>query len=431
MREDVITDDAGAVAAPTPLRRNRAFRYFWTAQLLSNAGSQVSELAIPLTAVLVLQAGPADMGLLTTMAALPSLVVGLFLGVVVDRVRRGPLLQWCNLAQAAVLASIPIAAWWGVLTLGQLYVVTFLAGALALGYGLAEAAYLPVLVDRRQLTAANSSVHLSDSVTSLAGPGIGGALVQLLTAPLAVLVDVASFLVSAVLQLGARRPEPPPAPSARLGLSLREGISTFRRHKGILTLTLGKGTFEFCHWGVLALTVLYAIRDLHLSPAVLGLIGMASAAGPLLAGVVAAPVYRRFGGSRTLVLASLLLGGNLLIPFASGSSVAKAAVLIVANGLVGLGAVYLVIVRATMMQRTVPSELLGRVNATMRLVEWGPGILGALVGGYLGEALGLREALLILGAGCLLAVPWVATAATRGYLTLDTSAPSAEAALSR
>ncbi|HEX6872942.1 MAG TPA: MFS transporter [Micromonosporaceae bacterium] len=425
----------GAVAAPAgtasgdgaqdaerplpPLYRNRKFATFWTAQVLSHAGSQVTELAVPLTAVLVLSATPVQMGLLTTVEALPSLVVGVLLGVLVDRVRRGPFLIWCNLGQAVVLATIPVAAWLGLLTFGQLLVVMFIAGSLALGYALAQTAYLPALVDRRQLTAANSSVSLSDSVTSVAGPGLGGALVQLLTAPIAVLVDVASFLVSALLQLGARRPEPPPAPRTRLGVSVREGFAAFRRHPGVLALTVGKGTFEFFHWGVIALSVLFAIRELGLSPAGLGVVGMLSTLGPLLAGAIASPVNRRWGTAWTSVVASALLGGNLLIPFADGPTWARAGVLVVANTMVGLGAVYLIIVRATMVQQSVPSALLGRVTAAIRLVEWGPGPLGALAGGFLGQALGLRPALFILGAGCLLGLPWIAVAAGRGRLGTD------------
>jgi MFS family permease len=401
-----------------PLRRNRPFAYFWVAQLLSNAGTQVSELAIPLIAVLLLSAGPTAMGVLTALEALPSLVIGLFLGVLVDRIRRARMLFWCNLGQGVLIGTIPLAAAFDVLTLPQLYVVTFTAGGLALAYGLAHTAYVPVLVtDRRQLTAANSSIALTDSVTAVAGPGLGGLLVQLLTAPIAVAVDAASFLVAALLQLAGRGPDPAPAASSRFGLSLREGFAAFVHHRGIFAVTAGKGTFDFFHWGVLALYILYAVRVLGLSAAEIGLISVLSSLGPLLAGMVAARVSRRFGTTGPSLIGSVLLGGNLLIPLASGSHLVVIATIAFGQFLLGLGVVYLIIVRATMLQRSVAPELLGRVGAVIRLVEWGPGPAGALAGGLLGAAIGLRPALVVLGIGCLSAIPWVAAAAGGGHLT--------------
>jgi Transmembrane secretion effector len=404
--------------APVPLRRNRPFAYFWIAQLLSNAGTQISELAIPLIAVLLLSAGPTAMGVLTALEALPSLVVGLFLGVLVDRSRRARMLFWCNLGQGALIGTIPLAAAFDVLTLPQLYVVTFAAGGLALAYGLAHTAYVPVLVtDRRQLTAANSSIALTDSVTAVAGPGLGGLLVQLLTAPIAVAVDAASFVLAALLQVAGHGPDPVPVAGSRFGLSLRQGFAAFVHQRGVLALTAGKGTFEFFQWGVLALYILYAVRELGLSAAEIGLISVLSSLGPLLAGMIAARVSRRFGTTAPSLIGSVLLGGNLLIPLASGSHLVVIATVAFGQFLLGLGVVYLIIVRATMLQRSVAPELLGRVGAVIRLVEWGPGPAGGLAGGLLGAAIGLRPALVVLGIGCLSAIPWVAAAAAGGHLT--------------
>jgi MFS family permease len=412
-----MSEPAGG--APIPLRRNRPFAYFWVAQVLSNTGTQVSELAIPLTAVLVLSASPAGMGALTAMEALPSLVLGLLLGVLVDRVRRGRLLVWCNLGQGVLVGTIPLAAAFGVLTVPQLYVVTFAVGGLALAYGLAHTAYVPVLVtDDRQLTAANGGIALSDSVTAVGGPGLAGLLVQLLTAPVAVAVDGASFLLAAVLQVAGRRTDPrPPVPAGRLGPSVREGWRAFARHRGVVTLTLAKGIPDFFHWGVLALYVLYAVRELHLSAATIGLVAMIGSLGPVLAGAIAAPVGRRYGIGRTAVLATVLFGGaDVLTPLAAGPTWLVVATVALGQCLGGLGVVYLIIVRATVLQRAVPPHLLGRVGAVVQLIEWGPGPVGGLVGGLLGQQLGLRTGLVILGLGGLVAVPWVAVTAARGRL---------------
>ncbi|WP_185442857.1 MFS transporter [Kribbella qitaiheensis] len=421
------------VTATVPLRRNRPFAFFWVAQLLSNAGTQVSELAIPLIAVLTLSAGPTAMGVLTALEALPSLLLVLFLGVLVDRVRRGRMLFWCNLAQGLLIASIPLAAAFDLLTLPQLYVVTFLVGGFALAYGLAHNAYVPVLVtDRRQLTAANSSIALTDSITAVAGPGLGGVLVQLLTAPVAVAVDSASFLVAAVLQALGRGPDPVPATRTRFGLSLREGFAAFRQQRGVFAITAGKGTFDFFHWGTIALYILYAVRELGLSAAEIGVIAVMGSVGPLLAGLITPRVCRTFGTTWTSIVAAVLLGGNLLIPLATGPDPTVIVTIGAGQLLLGLGVVYLIIVRSTMLQHEVAPELLGRVGSVIRLVEWGPGPVGALAGGLLGSTLGLRPALLVLGIGGLSAVPWIAVAAKRGHLTLPpddlTNAPTEQPA---
>jgi hypothetical protein len=402
-----------------PLRRNRPFAFFWVAQLLSNAGTQVSELAIPLIAVLTLSAGPIAMGVLTALESLPSLLLVLFLGVLVDRVRRGRMLVWCNLAQGVLIATIPLAAAFDLLTLPQLYAVSFLVGGFALAYGLAHNAYVPVLVpDRRQLTAANSSIALTDSITSVTGPGLGGILVQLLTAPVAVAVDSASFLVAAFLQTLGRGPDPAPTTRSRFGLSLREGFTVFRQQRGIFAITAGKGTFEFFQWGIIALYILYAVRGLGLSAAEIGITAVVGSLGPLLAGLITPRVSKTFGTTWTSIVGAVLLGGNLLIPLAAGPDPVVIVTIGLGQLLLGLGVVYLIIVRSTMLQQEVAPELLGRVGAVIRLVEWGPGPFGGLAGGLLGSAIGLRPALVILGIGSLSAVPWITVAAVRGHLTV-------------
>ncbi|MFI5713606.1 MFS transporter [Kribbella sp. NPDC051620] len=402
------------------LRRNRPFAFFWVAQLLSNAGTQVSELAIPFIAVLTLSAGPAAMGVLTALEALPSLVLAVFLGVFVDRFRRGRLLFWCNIGQGVLIGTVPLAAAFDVLTMAQLCVVTFAVGGLALAYGLAHTAYIPALVpDRRQLTAANSSIALTDSVTAVAGPGLGALLVQLLTAPVAIAVDSASFLIAALLQASGRGPDPlPMAERTRFLPSVRAGFAAFRGQPGIVAITAGKGSFDFFQWGVIALYVLYAVRELHLPAAAIGAIAVLGSLGPLLAGVITTPVSRRFGTTWTSVIAAVLLGGNLLTPLASGPDLLVIATIGLGQLLLGLGVVFLIIVRATMLQRSVAPELLGRAGSVIRLVEWGAGPLGGLFGGLLGATLGLRPALVLLGIGTLSAVPWIAIAAARGHLTM-------------
>src|SRR5215813_11068 len=392
-------------AAALPLWRNRPFSIFWTAQLLSYAGSQVSEFAIPLVAVLSLRAGAGQMGVLGAAELLPPLVLSLMAGVVIDRFRRASVMLWSGLGQALLLATIPLGTLAGVLTLPQLYVVAFLTASLALGYGLAATAYIPVLVDRRQLVAANSAMTMSDALPSVVGPGLAGLLVQLLTAPIAVAADVASFLVAAAVLLAARRPEPEPTPAGRLANSFRHGLAGFVQRPGVWAPTAAMGTHALFYGGILALLVLYAVRDLGLTPAQLGLVYAVATARPILAS--AGPATRRFGFGWTSVAAAALFAGNLLVPLAAGPPVLVLTCLVAGRCLVGLGAVFLSITRTSVLQDSVRPDLVGRVNAVVHLVEWGPLPLGSLLGGLLGQALGLRPALFVLAAAGMAAVPWV------------------------
>jgi MFS family permease len=395
------------------LWRNRHFSVFWAAQTISFAGTQVSEFAIPLTAALTLGAGAAQMGVLGAAELLPPLVLGLPAGIVVDRSRRASLLVWCSAGQALLLATIPLAAGAGLLGLPQLITVAFLTAALALVYGLAATAYLPVLVDRGQLLAANSAVTLSDTVPSIVGPGVAGVLVQLLTAPIAVAADAVSFVVAAALLLGARRPDQRPQPGERAAASLRDGFAAFVARPGLWAPTAALGSHGLFYGGILALIVLYAVRDLGLTPAELGLAYAISTFGPLLAGIAAAPAVRRLGVRWTPVAATALFAANFLTPLAGGPLWLVIAML-AGRGLVGLAAVFMHIVRSTVLQQSVPAELTGRVNAVINVVEWGPVPVGSLLGGVLGQVIGLRPALFALATGGVIAsLPCVVVPAIR------------------
>jgi hypothetical protein len=408
-----LRHDSAVSSGSVPLWRNRAFSVFWLAQSLSYTGSQISELAIPLTAALVLGASPGQMGVLGAAEMLPPLVFSLAAGILVDRVRRAPLLVWCSLGQAVLLATIPLAARLGVLSLPQLSAVAFLAGSLTLVYGLAATAYVPVLVDRRRLVAANSALVLSDTGPSIVGPGLAGVLVQLLSAPIAVAFDAASFVAAGALLFAARRPEPPPEPAGRLVGSLRDGVAAFLGRHGLWAPTAALGSHGLFYGGILALYVLYAVRELRLTPAVLGLVFGIATVGPALAAIGAPPVTRRLGSGWTQVAAAGLFAGNLLVPLAGGPQWLIVPTLVVASAMVGQGAVFLQVTRASVLQQAVPAELIGRVSAVINLVEWGTLPIGSLGGGLLGQALGLRPALFLLAAGGLSALPWVIVAVAR------------------
>jgi MFS family permease len=392
------------------LWRHPDFRRLWLAGAVSMFGSEVSALAIPLTAVLTLGAGPIGMGILAASRAAPSFLFGLFAGVWVDRLRRRPVLIGCDLARAAVLISIPVAWFAGLLSLAYLSMAAFLIGTFTVFFDVTHASYLPTVLRRDELVDGNSKIEISESLTQFAGPGIGGLLIQALSAPLAVAVDAISFVVSAlflgrirtaeadVQQHGAR-----PGMPAEAGQGLRFVLS----HPVLRPLLAFAATTQLCMSAALAVYLLYAIEELGLPPAVVGLTFMAAAPGTILGALVAGRLVRRLDLGITMSLAAFLPGlGVLLMPWASAAPVLPAAVLMLAWFLLGLGAVY-DIGEVSVRQASTPDRLRGRVNATRYFAFYGVMPVGALIGGLLGAILGIRSTLLVAGVGLILAPLWI------------------------
>ena len=394
------------------------FMRLWAGQTVSQLGSRITRDGLPLLGVITLRASPAQMGLLSAIGSAPALLVGLVAGVWVDRLRRRPILIAADLLRAALLASIPIAALLGVLGVGQLYVVAALVGALTVLFDVAYVAYLPSLVERARVMEGNAKLTLSDSLAEMVGPGLAGVLVQTLTAPIAILVDALSFLVSVGSLALIRKPEPLPAPpEARQPLmrELAEGLRAVRDNHILRALAGTAGTFSFFGNFFAALYGLYAIRILGMSAAVLGLTIAAGGAGNLLGALVAERAVRRLGLGATLI-GSLILGASaaLLIPLARGPLTIAVGMMMAAQLFGdGLWSIY-AINEVSLRQTIVPDLLLGRANASMELIASGLGPLGALLGGVLGGVLGIRATLFIAVAGRLLACGWLLASPVRG-----------------
>ena len=304
-----------AASRRASLWRHGNFVKLWTAQTVSLVGTQVTALALPLTAILKLDASPVQIGLIGTMQFLPFLLVTLPAGAVVDRMRQLPVMVGTDLARAALLIAVPLAAWTGHLSLGLLYPVAFLVGALGVFNEVSQQTYLPAIVEPEQLVEGNTKLQLSYSGALFAGPGVGGALVQLLTAPIAVLVDAVSYLGSAGLLLLIRHPadEPAPRPAGRADLrglvrDIREGMRFVWRHPMIRPLALATGTANFFYlFGMTgAILALYAIRVLHMSPALLGAALAVGNLGAILGSLVADRVLARWRFGTVMVLTSMI-----------------------------------------------------------------------------------------------------------------------------
>ncbi len=388
----------------TGLWRHADFMRLWVGQSISAFGSMVGTTAMSFTAILFLQATPFQMGVLNTMNLVPALLASLFAGAWVDRLPRRPLMIAVDLGRAAVLASIPIAALAGRLHITQVYAVALVISILTILFELAYQTYLPGLVGKDQVVEGNSKLSASSAAAEFGGFSLGGWLVQLLTAPLAILIDAVSFVVSAV-SLGlvrAREPEIPPQEHPDLRREIAAGLRTVLRDpllaasgRVILVNSLANGIYG-------TLVVLYMARDIGFNPGILGMIWAVGGVSSFTAAALTPRLTRRLGLSHAM-LAGLLVFSLLsfLVPIAHGPTWISAILLIVpqlSDGFYVLYEINLVSLR----QRITAESILGRVNATLRFLSLAGMLAGALLGGLLGNALGARPALLLGSLGFLL-----------------------------
>jgi MFS family permease len=398
-----------SVAIAVPLRSHGNFMRLWAGETISMFGSQVTELALPLAAVLTLAAGPLEMGLLTAAGVAPYLVVALPAGAWIDRLRaRRRLMVLADLGRAMLLGSIPLAYAFGALTIAQLYIVAMTSGTLTVLFNTALTTVLPRLVPEHQLADANSRVQTSAAAAQVAGPGAAGLLVQALSAPAAILVDAVSYLLSAVAIGSMTQGDDRPRPAAErrpLRAEVGEGLRFVAGDRSLRAIAGSAATLNLFGMLILSILILYARRELHLSAGAIGLIFAAGGVGALIGALSAPRLARTLGSGRSIFAATAWFSVHLLvIPIASGP---HAAAILTTNELLGGVAVMVFDVNAmTLAQLATPAELLGRMGATMSFVTQGAKPLGALLGGVLGELLGLHGALWVAGAGGTLTVLW-------------------------
>jgi MFS family permease len=385
-----------------------AYRRFWIGQSVSFLGSEVTALALPLTAVILLRAGPDEMGLLTAAGLVPFLIVGLLAGVWVDRMRRRTILVASDLVSAVAVAAVPVAALTGWLAMPLLYAVAFALGFVAVISTVAYQAFMPTLVGRNRLVEASARMEAASSVGSIIGPGIGGFLVQALTAPIALVVDSLSYLFSAVLIGGIRIVEPPPIPPAEqagIRAQIAEGLRLVAATPILRSLAACGAIHNFFSRMIDALFVLYAVNELHLGPLQLGLVVAAGGPGALLGAVAVGSLGRRIGVGRTIVAMQVLTGvSRLLIPLAGGPAWLAILVLGSSEFLLGFVRTAFNVTQVSLRLAITADRLHGRVNATIRFLMWSVTPFGALAGGYVATtSLGLRGTLLLAGVGVFLA----------------------------
>ncbi|MFH8724309.1 MFS transporter [Streptomyces termitum] len=397
----------GLTARIPALLRERTFRRYWTGQTVSLIGDQISLMALPLAAVLVLGADAAQMGWLKTLELLPALLLNIPFGAWVDRrAHRRRIMIATDLGRAVLLLTLPAAHLLDVLTLGQLYAVALGMGVLSVLFETCNVTLFAALVPAEGFVQANSLVSGSRSMAWLAGPGIGGVLVQVLTAPVALFADALTYLVSAGYLARIAPAEPTPEPVTKGHFT--EGLRWTVREPSMRALFASSGTIQFFNYMFHTLFVLYVTTELGLSAGLLGAILGAGAVGGLLGAACSGAVVRRIGIGGSLVTG--FLGFSLplvLVPLASGPLPLVAGVLFLAEFLSCVGVMIVDVAAGSFQLALIPDALRARVMGAFRTLNHGFRPVGALVGGLLGSAIGLRPTLWIATVGGVFAVLWL------------------------
>ncbi|MEE4540355.1 MFS transporter [Streptomyces sp. V4-01] len=412
--------------------RNREFLLLWCSQTVSEMGSQVTVLALPLVAVVLLDASAFQVGLLAAAQTSAYLLVALPAGAVVDRVVRHRLMIGSDLAQFLVIGSVPVAHALGVLTLGQLYAVALASSVLAVFFQVAYQAYVPVVLAQDQLMEGNGKLAASRSVAQIAGPGSGAALVTLIGAAGAMVADAISFVTSAALLTAVRRREPRrPRPDGvrRPGMAgqIREGLGYVLRDPILRNSVAFNGTANFFVIMVETLGTVFLVRTLHLRPGLVGLLLALGAAGGLAGGMAAQYLARKVGSARISWIAMTVLAlPGLLIPAAGPGWT----VLLFAFGWISwtFSSTVAGISLTTYRQSACPPDMLGRVSAAARWITWGTLPLGSLAGGGLATLLGVRTTLWVAVSGGCSAGLWLFFSPLRGMRDIPFAPPGAAAA---
>lgn len=396
-------------SVPSRLWRQLNFMKLWIGSSVSLLGSQVTFLALPFTAVLFLHATAEQMSIMVFAGTLPSLLFSLFAGVWIDRLPRRPLLIIADIGRALLLSSIPAVALLGLLHIEYLFIVAFLTATLTLFFDIAYGAFLPTIVERQQLIDANSKLETSSLLADLVGPVLAGWLIQMVTAPLALLVDAFSFLVSAgcVWTLRVQEFHANPGEQRSFWRDLSEGLGVVLRDPILRSIAACGATLNFFGGITDVVRVLFFVQVLHLGAAFFGIMFSMASLTALAGAFCNSWLVRKLGiGPIILLSAFMLATGWLLVPLAGGPLVVEITMIVVGALLFGISNTLFNVNELSLRQQITPDRLLGRVGACMQFISVGTLPIGALLGGLLGELLGLRVTFLVGCGGLFLAVLW-------------------------
>jgi len=384
------------------LLRDATYRRLWTSILISSFGGQVTLLALPLSAAVLLHASPTQMGVLTGAELFPFVLFSLPTGVWLDRVRKLPVYVIGELSIAVAVATVPLAWWFGWLSMHWLYFVGFLIGAVNTTAGSAAQIVLTQIVPRERLVEAHAKNSLASSTAEVTGPGAAGALIKVTGAPVALLADAVLLLISASILRGVPVKETPSATQAAFWPAMREGLTFVRTHRLLVTMASCVGVWQLCNQAAMVVQILFATRQLGLTERSVGLCYVALGVGTVTASALGNRIVRRLGPGPTLVLGiAVCATGWLVLAVAPLNRLGIAAYAWMLFSY-GVGAVFMFINFLSLRQSVTPGPMLGRMTSTMRWLILLPAGPGALLGGWLGEHLGLRAALGFAGVTALL-----------------------------
>ncbi len=418
-------------ARPQTLWHNGDFLKFWFGETVSLFGSQVTNLALPLIAVLAFHAGPGQVGLLRFLQLVPYLGLALVFGAWVDRRRRRPVLIAANVVRLVLIGLIPVLYALHQLSMPTLLVLACAIGVASVMFDVSWMSFIPTVVkDPAHYVEANQKLAVTSSSADVAGPGIAGALVAALSAPAALVVDAFSYLASLAMLILVRTPEPAPAPAAtrrRIPAEVRDGLSFVFRHPVLRPLALIAPLCNFSLVIVWTMFLLYAARDEQLSPALIGLVFSASSVGGLIGGLLSKAVIKRYplGRAYAFSMAAIFLA-PLLIPLADGPKAARVAVFIASFFLSYLGLGIAGVIMVSLRQTLTPPSLMGRMNAAFRTMLFGGGAFGGLSGGLIAGAMGLRSGLTVVAIGSAVVVLGLALSPVSRLRTLPAAATDVE-----
>jgi MFS family permease len=391
------------------LWHDREFIKLWIGQTVSASGSAITSLALPTAAILALHAGPLQVGLLAAFQRVPFVFLTLFAGVWLDRVRRRPVMIAADVGRALILAAVPLAAFASALSMAELYVAAALLGTCTVFFDVGVLAFLPRLIGRDQLTEGYTKLDTSFSISSLVGPGLGGLLIQALTAPVALLANSGTYLVSAVMLALIRRSEPKletlseGSAVGRIRDEIVEGLRWVFGHAILRSIVLGLTFAWFGFAMVQPLILVFAYRSLHFTPSLMGAILTVEGVSGLVGLWTSALVVRRLGVGRTMWVTQLVMAGALFaIPLARFGQ----PVIVMGAALVTFGVAVTMqdLTQVTLRQSLTPDRLQGRMNSIFRLFYWGSTPLASFLGGVLGDRIGPSTTITIGAALCLVAV---------------------------